>query len=199
MTASEVRDVMRNDLYEMYPVVDGNMDHILGVVTLKDLVLTLNRPDFSLKQIVKEPKYFYCNMDVYKVLEVMKEEGVTRGLVCDEFGSCIGVVTLKDMMLALVGTVNEEDSGERSIVKRKDREEWLVDGQCAIHDFLSYFDSEDLYENEDYTTVAGLCLEKLNHIPQVGESFKWNKFTFEVSDMDGVRIDKFLVSFHKKE
>lgn len=199
MTASEVRDVMRNDLYEMYPVVDRNMDHILGVVTLKDLVLTLNRPNFSLKQIVKEPKYFYCNMDVYKVLEVMKEEGVTRGLVCDEFGSCIGVVTLKDMMLALVGTVNEEDSGERSIVKRKDREEWLVDGQCAIHDFLSYFDSEDLYENEDYTTVAGLCLEKLNHIPQVGESFKWNKFTFEVSDMDGVRIDKFLVSFHKKE
>lgn len=199
MTAQEVRNVLKQDLYELYPVVDGNMDNILGVVTLKDLVLTLNRPDFSLKHIVQEPKYFYCNMDVYKVLERMKEEGVSRGLVCDEFGSCVGIVTLKDMMMALVGTVNDGETEPQNIVKRKGKEEWIVDGQCAIHDFLMYFDSEDLYENEDYTTVAGLCLAQLNHIPHVGESFKWHMFTFEVSDMDGVRIDKFIVSFCDKD
>lgn len=196
MTAQEVRNVLKQDLYELYPVVDGNLDNILGVVTLKDLVLTLNRPDFSLKHIVQEPKYFYCNMDVYKVLEIMKEEGVSRGLVCDEFGTCVGIITLKDMMMTLVGAVNDGESDTQGIIKRKDKEEWLVDGQCAIHDFLTYFDSEDLYENEDYTTVAGLCLAKLNHIPHVGESFKWHMFTFEVSDMDGVRIDKFIVSLN---
>lgn len=199
MTAQEVRNVLKQDLYELYPVVDGNLDNILGVVTLKDLVLTFNRPDFSLKHIVQEPKYFYCNMDVYKVLEIMKEEGVSRGLVCDEFGSCVGIVTLKDMMMALVGTVNDGETEPQNIVKRKGKEEWIVDGQCAIHDFLMYFDSEDLYENEDYTTVAGLCLAQLNHIPHVGESFKWHMFTFEVSDMDGVRIDKFIVSFCDKD
>lgn len=199
MTAQEVRNVLKQDLYELYPVVDGNLDNILGVVTLKDLVLTFNRPDFSLKHIVQEPKYFYCNMDVYKVLEIMKEEGVSRGLVCDEFGSCVGIVTLKDMMMALVGTVNDGETEPQNIVKRKGKEEWIVDGQCAILDFLMYFDSEDLYENEDYTTVAGLCLAQLNHIPHVGESFKWHMFTFEVSDMDGVRIDKFIVSFCDKD
>lgn len=194
MTAKEVRDVMRNDLYEMYPVVDGNLDHIMGVVTLKDLVLTISQPDFSLRKIVRETKYFYCDMSVYRVLESMKIDGMSRGLVCDEFGSCVGMVTLKDMMMALVGTVKDGEEPDDSIVKRNNKEEWLVDGQCSIYDFLTYFDCGELYENEEYTTVAGLCLAHLHHIPQVGETFTWHSFAFEVSDMDGVRIDKFLVS-----
>ncbi|MBQ7941337.1 MAG: HlyC/CorC family transporter [Muribaculaceae bacterium] len=193
MTADEVMDVMRSDLYEMYPVAEGDLDHILGIVTLKDLVLNISRHDFSLRKIVCEASYFYCDMSVYKALETMKIEGVSRGLVCDEFGSCIGIVTLKDMMMALVGMVSDGDSSDDCIVKRNDKEEWLVDGQCSIYDFLTYFDCEELYENEDYTTVAGLCLAHLHHIPQVGETLEWHSFRFEVSDMDGVRIDKFLV------
>lgn len=194
MTAENVRRILRGELYEMYPIVEGDLDHILGVVTLKDLVLNITQADFSLRKIVSEAKYFYCDMSVYKALEQMKLDGISRGLVCDEFGSCVGVVTLKDMMMALVGTVNEGNEINDSIVKRNDKEEWLVDGQCSIYDFLTYFDCGELYENEDYTTVAGLCLTHLKYIPQVGEKFTWHSFIFEVSDMDGVRIDKFLVS-----
>lgn len=62
-----------------------------------------------------------------------------------------------------------------------------------MHEFLDFFESGDLYSNEEYTTVAGLCLNELCHIPVVGESFKWHTFTFEVADMDGARIDKLLV------
>ncbi len=194
MTAGQVREVLRSELYELYPVCDGGLDHVIGVVSLKDLVLTLNNPDFSLGRIVNEPKFFYCNMSVYKVLEAMKREGLSRGLVCDEFGTCVGIITLKDMMHALIGSVKEGGDSGNPIVERKGKGEWFVDGQCPIHDFLSYFDCEDLYVNEDYTTVAGLCLEQLNHIPSEGEVFTWNTFKFEVSDMDGVRIDKFIVS-----
>ncbi len=196
MSAGEVRNVLTQHLYELYPVVNGDLDCVLGAVSLKDLVLTLDNPDFSLRNIVRQAKYFYCNMDVYKVLEVMKDEGISRGLVCDEYGTCMGIITLKDIMMALVGSINDGETNGLNIVKRKDKDEWLVDGQCAIHDFLAYFDMEDLYESEDYTTVAGLCLAQLNHIPQVGESFTWHAFKFEVSDMDGVRIDKFIVCFH---
>lgn len=196
MSAGEVRNVLTQHLYELYPVVNGDLDCVLGAVSLKDLVLTLDNPDFSLRNIVKQAKYFYCNMDVYKVLEVMKDEGISRGLVCDEYGTCMGIITLKDIMMALVGSINDGETNGLNIVKRKDKDEWLVDGQCAIHDFLAYFDMEDLYESEDYTTVAGLCLAQLNHIPQVGECFTWHAFKFEVSDMDGVRIDKFIVCFH---
>lgn len=194
MSADEVRTVLKKDLYELYPVADNDLDHVIGVVTLKDLVLYLNNPDFSLKQIIQKARYFYCNMSVYNTLETMKSEGISRGLICDEFGSCIGIITLKDIMLALVGTINEGEATENSIIKRNDKEEWIVDGLCPMHDFLSYFDSEDLHENEDYTTVAGLCLNQLNHIPHEGEQFTWHNFTFEISDMDGVRIDKFLVT-----
>lgn len=192
MSANEVRSAMGDKLYELYPVCDGAFDNVLGFVSIKNLLFTLDKPTFSLKDIITEPTYFYRNMSVYKVLEIMKKEGVGRGLVCDEFGACVGIVTLKDMMLALIGTVSDEDE-EVFIVKREGKEEWIVDGRCPIHDFLIYFDSEELYESGDYTTVAGLCLVHFNRIPDEGDRIVWENFTFEVSDMDGARIDKLLV------
>lgn len=193
MTASEVRAMISDGLHEAYPVADGDLDHLLGFVTMKDLVLALDRPQFSLRDILSAPSYFYENMSVYKVLENMKCEGISRGIVCDEFGSCVGVVTLKDIMMGLVGPVDEGKDAHKPIVKRQGHEEWFVDGQCHMHEFLDYFESGDLYSNEEYTTVAGLCLNELGHIPVAGESFNWHTFTFEVADMDGARIDKFLV------
>ncbi len=192
MNADEVRSVMGEDVYELYPVCDGSLDNVLGFVSIKNLLFTLDEPTFSLRNILSEPTYFYRNMSVYKVLELMKKDGVGRGLVCDEFGACVGIVTLKDMMLALIGTVTEEDE-EEFIVKREGKDEWIVDGRCPIHDFLLYFGCEELYESGDYTTVAGLCLAQFNRIPHEGESAVWENFRFEVSDMDGARIDKLLV------
>ena len=192
MNSEQVQNAMGDDIFELYPVCDGSFDKLSGVVSIKDLIFSLGTENFSLKNLITEPKYFYCNMSVYKVLEIMKKEYVSRGLVCDEFGLCVGIVTLKDMMHALVGSVDSEE--ENFIIKRNEKEEWIVDGRCPIHDFLSYFNCGDLYENTDYTTVAGLCLAQFNHIPQEGESFTWEHFCFEVSDMDGARIDKLLVS-----
>ena len=107
MSVAEVKAVLENELHEIYPVVEGGMDDIKGIVSLKGLVLALDKPDFSLMSIIEEPRYFYCNMSVYKALETMKQECVSRGLVCDEFGTCVGIVTLKDMMMALVGDVGD--------------------------------------------------------------------------------------------
>lgn len=193
MSAKEVRSVMGDKLYELYPVCDGNLDNVLGFVSIKNLLFSLDKPTFSLRSIISEPTYFYRNMSVYKVLELMKKDGIGRGLVCDEFGACVGIVTLKDMLLALIGSVTEEDE-EEFIKKREGKNEWIVDGRCPIHDFLIYFDSEELYESGDYTTVAGLCLARFNRIPDEGDRLVWESFVFEVSDMDGARIDKLLVS-----
>lgn len=189
----KVRQILKEDLFEVYPVADGGLDHVLGIITLKDLVLTLERRDFSLRSLIRKPVYFYEGMSVYKVLEQMKSQNMSRGLVCDEFGACIGIITLKDILEGLVGTVSDDSGDAPYIVKRKDNPGWLVDGQCPIYDFLDYFDSEDLYESAEYTTVAGLVISLLEHIPQSGETTKWNNFTFEVVDMDGARVDKLLV------
>ena len=112
---------------------------------------------------------------------------MSRGLVCDEFGACTGIITLKDILEGLVGTVNDEGSEEAYIVKRKEAP------------FLEYFDSEELYESAEYTTVAGLVISQLEHIPQSGETTVWKDFSFEVVDMDGARVDKLLVQRRQPE
>lgn len=193
MTAKEVSEVIETDLFDVYPVCDGDLDHVKGVVKLKDLFFALNSPKFSINKILSEATFFYESMDVYKALEQMKSSHVGCGLVCDEFGSCVGIVTLKDIMEGLVGNIPDDQEEEPLIVPRSAGGGWLVDGQCPVYDFLKYFEAEDLYTTEDYSTVAGLCLEHLEHIPVCGEQVKWNMFEFEIVDMDGARIDKLLV------
>lgn len=194
MSASEIRDVLEQNLYEIYPVIDHNFDNVKGVVALKDLVFKLDKDGFELRRVLTPPVYFHENLSVYKVLERMKEQRISQALIIDEFGSCQGIVTLKDILEGLVGTIDDTYS-EPDIVKRTQGEGWFVDGQCALHDFLSYFEMECLYSNDnDFNTVGGLVLELLEHIPQSGEVVSWHNFRFEVIDMDGARIDKFLVT-----
>lgn len=192
MTADEVRAVV-NDLFEFYPIADGDLDHVKGIVNLKDLVVHLSKPDFKLASLIHEPAYFHESMNVYKVLEQMKVQKISRGLVCDEFGVCTGIITLRDILEGLVGNV--DDPGEEpDIIKRVNKEGWLVDGQCSLYDFLCYFKRSDLFETSEYHTLGGLILKELQHIPTSGETLDWNGFTFEVVDMDGARIDKVLVT-----
>ena len=123
----------------------------------------------------------------------MKVKKISRALVCDEFGSCSGIITLKDIMEALVGTVNDDHQKEPDIVLRSDNGSWLVDGQCSMYDFIMYFDLDESAQDYEYTTVAGLVLDELDHVPVSGEKVTWGEFEFEVVDMDGARIDKVIV------
>ncbi len=102
-----------------------------------------------------------------------------------------GIVTLRDMMEALVGEVPDED-GETEMVRREDGS-WLVDGQCPFYDFLAHFDREELYR--DHNTLSGLILDLLKHIPATGEKLSWESFRLEIVDMDGARIDKVIVQY----
>ena len=193
MTAEEVKQIISRNLYEFYPVANDGLDHVVGVAQLKDLVLHWDKPDFSLNSLTREAVYFHENMSVYKVLEQMKVKKISRALVCDEFGVCTGVVTLKDILEGLVGSVDEADE-EPDIIARANKDGWLVDGQCPMHDFLTYFNRQELFEKSDFHTLGGLILQHLQHVPQSGETMEWNGFAFEVVDMDGARIDKVLVT-----
>lgn len=194
MSTEEMRRVILDDLFEMYPVCDGDLDHVIGTINLKEVMTHFNDNPLNLKELARQAVYFHENMHVYKVLEQMKAQKISRGLVCDEFGSCTGIITLRDIMEALVGSVEDADEDDPDIIKRNGKEGWLVDGQCNIFDFLNYFHRDDQFESSDYQTVAGLLLKQLHHIPKSGETLTWKDFTFEVVDMDGVRIDKVLVT-----
>lgn len=193
MTAEEIRKSLQEHLYEAYPLIDRKLDNILGVVALKDLIFHLNDDPICLNDFKRPAVYFYENMSVYRALEQMREKQTSQALICDEFGRLMGIITLRDILEGLVGTI-ERPTVEPDIVKRKDAEGWLVDGQCSFYDFLTYFEREDLYDHkQSYSTLAGLIIELLSHIPHAGERVEWNGFSMEIVDMDGARVDKVLV------
>lgn len=193
MTEAEIRNTIEENLFEAYPVTDGDLDHVIGVLSLKDFVLNVGKPGFNIEEMIHEPVYFHENMSVYAVLEQMKKKKISRALVCDEYGFCSGIITLKDIMEALVGIVNDDHQKEPDIIARQDNDGWFVDGQCSMYDFRMYFDIDDNDTDSEYTTVGGLILDELEHVPVEGEKASWRDFTFEVVDMDGARIDKVIV------
>ncbi len=190
--AAEIRQAVCEDLHDIYPVAEGNIiDHVSGVVYLKDLFSNVDAEGFRLETVVRPARFFHENMSVYHALEQMKASRVKYGLVTDEFGAVQGMVTLKDVLEALVGAIPETDE-EQEIIPREDGG-WLVDGQCPFYDFLAYFEMEDLYTDYEYNTLGGLILKELDHIPHTGEKLQWHSFRMEIVDMDGARIDKVLV------
>jgi putative hemolysin len=195
-SVEKIRKKVNDNTYNIYPVVLNKIDNIQGVVYLKDLFKKIDSKDFNIAQIIRPAKFIQENMSVYKALEQFRLEKVKCGIVTDEFGSVQGIVTLKDIVDALIGELDEEGE-EQEIVMRKDGS-LLVDGQYSFYSFLEYFDMEDLYEEYDYNTLSGLILEILDRVPKIGDTFSWMRFDFEIVEMDGARIDKVLVKKNKE-
>ena len=195
MSDDEIIKVIESTIFEQYPVVDGDLDHVVGVLSIKDYVGAMRKNGkVDLRKMMKEAHYVHENMSVYAVLGYMKENRINRALVCNEFGGLAGIISLKDILDGLVGNMNTQDHNiEPDIIARKDNNGWFVDGQCSIYDFLSHFELDDAMEDYDFSTVGGLMLEKLQHVPKSGEKIEWKGFSFEVADMDGARIDKIIV------
>lgn len=192
-----ISEIVKENLYNVYPVANEDLEDLLGVVYLKDLFGHIDQPDFNIKEMLHPALYFPENLSVYAALDQMRQSYVKYGLVTDEFGEIQGIVTLKDIMIALLGSLPEVDE-EQEIVAREDGG-WLVDGQCSFYDFLAHFDREDWYAQYSYNTISGLILELLEHIPKTGETLVWKEFRLEIVDMDGARIDKILVHREEKQ
>ena len=189
-----IEKIVSEDLHSMYPVYDQNPDNLKGVVLLKDLFLNVNKADFELKKYLREPVYLSENTSVYKALQFFKEKSVSYGLVTDEYGITMGVITLNDVLEALVGSVNEFYKEDYMLEQRADGS-YIVDGQFPFHDFLMQFEMDDYLEEYDFNTLGGLILDITQKIPKEGEIIKWKNFEFEIIDMDNARIDKILVKF----
>ena len=192
MDKSEIKALISSNPYSKFPVAKEDLDHLEGIVYIKDIFNHIDSPDFDIRKIMRPIQYFYENMEVYSALEQMKVNQNHLALIIDEFGVLQGIVTLKDIMEAIVGEIPEPHE-EPEIIKRQDGT-YLVDGQCSFYNFLSYFKQGDLYSTNEYNTLGGLILEELGHIPCSGEILEWKNFKLEVMDMDGARIDKVLVS-----
>lgn len=192
-TVQEIKNKALDELHSVYPVCGDNLDDVEGIVLLKDLFASFEKGDFDLKKIVREPVYFIEHTSAYKALENFKKTKVHYALVMDEHGVFQGIITLNDILEALVGDAADFYEEEFKILAREDGT-WLVDGHYSLHDFLTYFDMDEIIGDYEVTTVSGLIVTELGIIPKTGQKLIWNKLEFEVLDMDGVKIDKVLVS-----
>lgn len=193
MTSDDVMRLISQELHSTYPVYDAAKSEIIGIVSLKQLILSLNSDDFCLRDSVTSGLYVPENMSVYDALDMFKARKVHSALVCDEYGAFCGVVTLRDILDGLVGNCPDEIDAPM-IVKRESCDEWLIDGRCTVYDFLSHFDREDLYVPQPYTTLGGLIMHHLQRVAATGDTVSWNGFRIEVIDMDNTRVDKVAVS-----
>jgi putative hemolysin len=164
---------------------------------LKDLFRTINHEDFDLNSLLIKPNYLLENISAYEALVHFKDTKTHYGIITDEFGQTQGIVTLNDLLQALVGDFNDFYGEEFEFVQREDGS-WLIDGQYPIAEFLRHFDLEEHNQDLTYTTIGGLVLNESRSLPETGQVINWMNFDIEVVDMDGARIDKLLIRLHEE-
>ncbi|MEM0575364.1 hemolysin family protein [Flavobacterium sp. N6] len=188
----QVRQLMLKELHSIYPVYGENFDDIVGVVNLKNIFSNFENDNFNLADIMTEAPFIMEQTTAYTALENFKKTGIHYAFVSDEYGDFQGVITLNDILEALVGDASEFYKDDFQLIEREDGS-WLVDGHYSLHDFLTFFELDELINDYEVTTVSGLIMTELSRIPKQGEKLIWQKFELEVIDMDGVKIDKVMV------
>jgi putative hemolysin len=191
-TLDEIKSKVLDELHSVYPVCEENLDEVVGVVFLKDLFAHFEKGNFDLRSIAREPSYFIEHTSAYKALENFKKTKIHYAFITDEYGVFQGIITLNDILEALVGDAADFDDDEYKLIPNEDGT-WLVDGQYSLHDFLTYFDLDELTNDYEVTTVSGFIITELGAIPKEGDKLIWNKLEFEAQKMDGVKIDKVLI------
>ena len=196
-SVSEIKEKVLVDLHSFYPVCQENLDNIIGVVSLKDLFSNFEKNNFNLADFCRQPDYLIEQTSAYKALENFKKTKVHNSFIVDEHAVFQGIITLNDILEALVGEASDFDEDEYQIIVNED-ETWTVDGQYSLHDFLTFFDMDELTNDYEVTTVSGFIATELGKIPKEEEKLIWNKLEFEVLKMEGTIIDKVLVKPFKE-
>jgi len=195
------RTIIDNPECEAFPVCEGGMDNVVGVVDGRRVLGAMAEDRYtSLSDFLTPPVVVPVSVSALKVLGVFKEKDVKMVLVVDEYGGIQGVMTLRNILEKLFGEVVVADADAPQITKREDGS-YLVDGVLPFGDFAKFFDCEKEWEAEkgEYHTLAGFILKRLGRIPLTANYFVWKTFYFEVVDMDGNRVDKVLVRRYEKK
>ncbi len=187
----EIRKKIAACSYSRFPVRDGSLENVVGVVRSRDLLLTnLAGEKINLRHNLHPAIYIPESALASQALEMFKGGKAELMLVVDEFGAVQGLITLNDILSEIVEGIGTE---EPQATQRQDGS-WLLDGMLTVDDFKEIFNLRDLPEESDYETLGGFVMFSLGRIPQVSDQFEWNGLQFEVMDMDARRVDKVLVT-----
>jgi putative hemolysin len=187
----EIREKIAKSEFSRFPVRQGTLDVILGIVKARDLLVrSLSGEPIKLKDLLKPAFFIPETMFASRALEIFKEKGTEILLVIDEFGGLQGMLTINDVLEEIVGQIELE---EPQATQRQDGS-WLLDGMLEVDEFKDIFKLRGLPHEEEYETLSGFVMMSLGRVPQTADEFEWHGLRFEVIDMDGRRVDKVLVT-----
>ncbi|MGI8906765.1 MAG: hemolysin family protein [Candidatus Sumerlaeaceae bacterium] len=194
-TEDEVRTKMIGNPHAFFPVAQGNLDHIVGILAAKDcLARVLAGDPIDVDDMMHKPLIVPESVSSLQLLESFRESPAQIALIADEYGSILGLVTQNDMLQSIVGDLpSSEGDAEPEAVRREDGS-WLISGSMPADEFRELFRLGELPQDSHYDTVGGFVLLQLQRIPSVADHFIYKGLRFEIVDMDGKRIDKVLVS-----
>jgi putative hemolysin len=194
-TPEEIRQALLETPHNRLPVADGAVENIVGVIQTKDVLgETLEGRPVDLRKLCRKAPVIPDLMDAMDALAVLRSADVPLALVHDEYGHLDGIVTPGSILAALAGTfASDVDQGEEPALLERDDGSWLISG-AASADLLSDRLGVNLPGERDYSTVAGFALSVLKHLPETGEKFRHDGWSFEIVDMDGRKIDKLIAS-----
>ncbi|HET6618454.1 MAG TPA: hemolysin family protein [Dongiaceae bacterium] len=172
---------------------EGTVDEVLGFVHVKDLLMQVaaGKP-LDPRAVLRQPLTVHESTTVLRLLDLFRQQAANLAIVLDEYGGVQGIVTPRDIFAAIAGEFAEDAADEPGIIRRQDGS-WLVDGRLRVADLERAIGAREL-ASEEYATVAGLLLQHMGRLPQIGEALEFGGYRFEVVDMDGRRIDKIMIA-----
>ena len=195
----ETLQYILKSVHSKFIVCDGQITNIKGVISSKDFMENYQNENFAIDSILQAPLVVVENTPTLNILNLFKRKKEHVAIVTDEQSNIIGIITLHDLIEAIVGELpNEEESDVQNIITRSDNS-YLVNGKTLIFEINTFFKGEIIAEKSPlYTTISGFVLDNIKKIPQVGDSFESGEYYYEVVDLDGFRIDKILIRMKTK-
>lgn len=190
------QEKVSKSIYSRFPVAEGDLDRLVGIVHVKDLFIAARDTQaVNLRSLARKPLFLPESTPALQVLEQFQNTGDQLAIVIDEHDAVEGIVTLTDLVQAVVGDLRAPGEDARPQIVQREDGSWLVDGAVSISDLLERLDVEELPGEEDgFTTTGGYVFANLGRIPSAGDHFIVDDWRFEVVDMDGNRVDKVLIS-----
>lgn len=196
-TEEELREFLASHSHTQFVVCHGGLDEVLGIVRSADLLpLAFKGARIDLRSLKKEALFVPDSMPAVQLLESFRGSHKHVALVMDEYGAVEGLVTVTDLLTAIVGDLPADASEAIGAFVARADGSWLVDGSAPMEDVTAHFGMDALPEDEAgaYHTIGGFVMARLGRVPKAADTFEWGGMTFEVMDMDGRRIDKVLVA-----
>lgn len=192
-TYQEVLDIFRQDMFTRLPVYEDSTDNIIGIINMKDFLLQNDTPEFSVRNLLREPYFTYEHKNTADLFLEMRKSSISLAIVLDEYGVTAGLITLEDLLEEIVGEIRDEyDADEEDDITRISDREFYVLGSANLNDVSEALSLH--FTSDDYDTIGGYCLGLLDHLPEKNEIILTdNNILIRIDRMEKNRIERIYI------